>query len=384
MLKKQLNIGALNVRGLIGADHEEKLMEDATSYNVDIIALSETHIKREVSQQKLKYTNKIDSLTTNFVLYSCNTENNSYHGVGMLIKEGIQHKFKRITERVCTVDVRLKHNTLKLIAIYAPTLSSSEENPQIREDLYNAIESIVKNVSDRDIVIIAGDFNAKTGSAWKDYPQNMGRFGKGHVNSSGNHLLNLCFQNDLIITNTLFKHRLSHICTWEAPFRKFKMKDGTERRQPIRNQIDYIITNRKYQPFIINSRSYNNLKTETEHRLVKMTIKLDWYKIKFDTKNEPKYNLGDFNKPNTIKVYKNNIQKKCDNLFSDNMSSQDRWNNICETCKDAGAKVLQKKKRNQKHQDETLKNLSNRNQKLKTEINGSKKEETRILKKEEI
>ena len=68
------------------------------------------------------------------------------------------------------------------------------------------------------------------------------------------------------------------------------------------------------------------------------------------------------------------------------MSSQDMWNNICETCKDAGAKVLQRKKINQKHQDqdETLKNLSNRNQKLKTEINGSKKEETRILKIEEI
>ena len=44
-----------------------------------------------------------------------------------------------------------------------------------------------------------------------------------------------------------------------------------------------------------------------------------------------------------------------------------------------------KKKRNKKHQDETLKNLSNRNQKLKTEMNGSKKnKKTRILKKEEI
>ena len=73
--------------------------------------------------------------------------------------------------------------------------------------------------------------------------------------------------------------------------------------------------------------------------------------IKFDAKNEPKYTLGDFNKPNTFKVYKNNIQKKCDNLFTDNMSSQDRWNNICETCKDAGAKILQKKKINHKHQD---------------------------------
>ena len=42
----------------------------------------------------------------------------------------------------------------------------------------------------------------------------------------------------------------------------------------------------------------------------------------------------------TFIYYKNNIQKKCDHLFTDNMSSQDRWNNICEACKDAGAKVL--------------------------------------------
>ena len=95
------------------------------------------------------------------------------------------------------------------------------------------------------------------------------------------------------------------------------------------------------------------------------------------------------NKLTVIYIYackiKINIQKKCYHLFTDNMSSQDRWNNICETCKDAGAKVLQKKKINQKHKDETLKNLSNRNQKLKTEVNGNKKrEKTRILKKEEI
>ena len=46
--------------------------------------------------------------------------------------------------------------------------------------------------------------------------------------------------------------------------------------------------------------------------------------------------------------------------------------------------LVQKKKINQKHQEETPNNLSNRNQKLKTEVNGNKKEETRILKKEEI
>ena len=75
----------------------------------------------------------------------------------------------------------------------------------------------------------------------------MGRYGKGHENSSGRMLLELCAKNNMVITNTLFAHKLTHRTTWTAPMREFKTKDGEIRRNPVRNQIDYIIVRKKHE-----------------------------------------------------------------------------------------------------------------------------------------
>ena len=94
------------------------------------------------------------------------------------------------------------------------------------------------------------------GSGYQEYRENMGRYGKGIMNSSGKRLLKLCKTNDLIITNTKFKHKKSHITTWIPPFRNFTTKEGEERRNPVRNQIDYIIVRDIHRRFVQNSRSY--------------------------------------------------------------------------------------------------------------------------------
>ena len=41
------------------------------------------------------------------------------------------------------------------------------------------------------MLIIAGDMNAKIGSGHYDYPECIGRYGKGNINSNGNIWLNL-------------------------------------------------------------------------------------------------------------------------------------------------------------------------------------------------
>ena len=38
------------------------------------------------------------------------------------------------------------------------------------------------------MLIIAGDMNAKTGSGHHDYPEYIGRYGKGRMNSNWKHL----------------------------------------------------------------------------------------------------------------------------------------------------------------------------------------------------
>ena len=64
------------------------------------------------------------------------------------------------------------------------------------------------------------------------------------LNSSGEHLLEYAKKYDLVLTNTTFNHKICHRTTWTAPQRNADHHhyDGTIRRNPYRNQIDYILT----------------------------------------------------------------------------------------------------------------------------------------------
>ena len=68
-------------------------------------------------------------------------------------------------------------------------------------------------------MLVLGDFNAKTGSGWSEFPGNMGQFGKGLINSSGRILLECLTIQDLFLTNTTFNHKIAHRTTWTAPER---------------------------------------------------------------------------------------------------------------------------------------------------------------------
>ena len=282
MSKQNLNIGTLNVRGLNAGDNRRNIFEDLIKYDLDILSITETHIKEEeyLEDFKNKYT-----------LFSTNKVNDSHHGVGFLIKTELDPTFSKITERICFADMKTRNQTIRVVSVYAPTLKSCEDNPEIRLEFYAAIQKVIKTTPKRYSLIIAGDFNAKVGSAWKSYPECLGRFGKGAINSSGKILVEMCHDNNLCITNTLFKHRLSHVTTWEAPERNFTTHDGTPRRNIIRNQIDFIIVRQRQRQFVTNSRSYGGISTETDHKLVKMNINFKLSKLETNKTKKRKYQL---------------------------------------------------------------------------------------------
>ena len=111
-----------------------------------------------------------------------------------------------------------KTRDLVFISTYAPTLVKSEQNSEIRDKYYKDLNTEMNtNVSNRSLLIVGGDFNAKTGSAWKDHPENMGAFGKGEVNSNGEALLEMATNQELILSNTLFYHKMAHRTTLTCP-----------------------------------------------------------------------------------------------------------------------------------------------------------------------
>lgn len=85
---------------------------------------------------------------------------------------------------------------------------------------YEDLEGIINATSRRHILTIAGDLNAKTGTGHIDYPDNIGRYGKGEINQNGRYLAEMLHRTDMYLTNTTFKHKMSHRTTWEAPPQK--------------------------------------------------------------------------------------------------------------------------------------------------------------------
>ena len=68
----------------------------------------------------------------------------------------------------------------------------------------------MKQVSDNDKLIFAGDFNARVGCEQTKLPGVVGSLGLGTCNSNGERLLAFYSEHNLLIINIIFKHKTNH------------------------------------------------------------------------------------------------------------------------------------------------------------------------------
>ncbi len=261
-----LRVGSFNCRGIKQDLKKSNILQDLESYKIDILAVQETHLKGEGAIE-------IKSTTgNNYKFYYGGIDSNQKGkvngGVGIIVNQDFKTEFKCITERICIATVSVGNRKHTIISAYAPTLPVSESKPEVREKFYQDLDSVIQGVSKRNFLTIGGDFNAKTGSGYVNHRENMGRFGRGELNSNGEHLLELAARHDLVLTNTLFEHKHAHITTWESP-------DKTEGKI-VRNQIDYILVRNYHRIFIQDSRAYAGTLTFSDHRLVMTKMNINW------------------------------------------------------------------------------------------------------------
>jgi hypothetical protein len=71
-------------------------------------------------------------------------------------------------------------------------------------------------VSISEKLFIEGDFNMHVGSTRVGFDVIYGGFGYGSRNKEGDGILNFVLAYDLIIANTLFRKRVSHLLTFSS------------------------------------------------------------------------------------------------------------------------------------------------------------------------
>ncbi|XP_057656846.1 craniofacial development protein 2-like [Diorhabda carinulata] len=157
--------------------------------------------------------------------------------------------------------VQIKAHPINLIQIYAPTSDHSDEEI---EDFYADLENLTRNLKKHEINIIMDDFNAKVGK--RRVPGVAGDFGLGQRNERGDRLIEYCQEHDLIITNTMFKLHPRRLYTWTAP--------GDREGQVIRNQIDYILTNRRFRNATYGVKTYPSADAATDHSILVANLKV--------------------------------------------------------------------------------------------------------------
>ena len=98
----------------------------------------------------------------------------------------------------------------------------------------------------------------KQGQGKLNISENIDKYGRGRLNTNGRYLPECTKEHDMILTNTMFNHKMCLRATSTAPERiiDHNHHDGNPVRNPYRNQIDYILIKNRFRQLVRNLRSY--------------------------------------------------------------------------------------------------------------------------------
>ena len=114
-----------------------------------------------------------------------------------------------MSPRIMWVKVKLGRECWSYVSAYGPGSERSEEE---REEFWNELTLCVDDLSRSSYVIVLGDLNARVGN--EKIEGVMEKYGVPEKNESGERLLNMCIESELVVGNSYFKKKGINKYTW--------------------------------------------------------------------------------------------------------------------------------------------------------------------------
>ena len=118
-------------------------------------------------------------------------------------------EWKEVSSRLMWVRVRMGRECWAFVSAYGPGCERSEEE---RDEFWNGLTRCVDGLTTRNFVVVLGDLNARVGDG--EVEGVVGKYGVPGENESGERLLNMCVEQELVIGNSFFKKKEINKYTW--------------------------------------------------------------------------------------------------------------------------------------------------------------------------
>ena len=164
-LFKKWCLGTVNIRSGKEKDEGAKLYlvaKEVARAGISICCLQEVKYRNSGSR-----TIELDT-GEKYEFFWCGMKKRRTAGVGFLIRKDDNIKFHDpdiLNPRVIAMNIKIHGFNIRLVNAYSPTESDSSESK--KDDFYNQLKKACVKKEKRQKLIVAGDFNAKTGLAMK-------------------------------------------------------------------------------------------------------------------------------------------------------------------------------------------------------------------------
>jgi hypothetical protein len=140
---------------------------------------------------------------------------------------------------------------LNVISAYAPQVGLNDD---VKRRFWEDLEDMVRGVSSSEKLFIGEDLNGHVGTVKGGFESVHGGFGYGKQNQEGEDILNFAITYDLMIANTFFKKKKSHLITFSSGQHS--------------SQIDFFLTRREERPSCMDCKVIPGECVVTQHKLL--------------------------------------------------------------------------------------------------------------------
>src|SRR5437867_4071364 len=217
-------------------------------------------------------------------------------GVGVIVREEVVKSVmmcEPISERIMIMRLKVAPINVLLVQIYAPNEDEDEEE---KDRFYERLDKVIKEYrKGRECVIVMGDFNGKVGENREE--DTIGPFGVGVRNDNGETVVNFCKRHNLFAANTWFQQRKSAQHTWISPDKVTK------------NQIDFVLVDKRFRNGIQNSKSMPGADCDSDHNPVVVKMKIRLQRVK-KAKKTVKWNVNNLKKSEVRNAFRMRLDQQ--------------------------------------------------------------------------